>query len=391
MPLDRDADYVTYLYTCNRCRSCAVDPTPEMRPLCPAHARFGFFTYSGGGKGYVAQGILEGKTKPSPEAAEVAMNCLVCGACAGMCPPGFDTLSFIRDLRDHLVGKGFFINEKHRELLERARSGDVWGKPARGSKLPVFTGAEEIMVFLGCRERARGEVVQALKTSLDAAGVTWGVLQKEPCCGAPLNDLGDRAAFEKLAEKNIELLNGAGAERILVLCPHCAATLTNDYFDVGDLEPEIVSLPRYLAEIVNEGRLKLSAGKPLKVTFHDPCRLSRFLEEEEESRNVIASNKAVELLEMDRAGKSTWCCGSGAWAAEIVPELARYTSRERVSEARATGADLLVTACSYCTDILKKSSRGKPGVVHIAEFVEQMIQGRESKGRGKRKRVKKKS
>lgn len=391
MPLDREADYVGYLYTCNRCRSCAVDPTPDMRPLCPAYARFGYFTYSGGGKGYVAQGILEGETKPSTVAAEVALNCLVCGACASMCPPGFDTLSFIRDLRDHLAGKGFFINDRHRDLLERARRGDVWGRPAKASRLPVFTGSEEILVFQGCRERAKGEISPAVKNILEAAGVTWGVLREEPCCGAPLNDLGDRASFEGLAEKNIELLNSTGAERILTLCPHCAAALTNDYFDVGDLEPEIVSFPRYLAEIMGEGRLKLSAGKPMKVTFHDPCRLGRFLEEEEESRNVIASGKGTRLVEMDRKGKSTWCCGSGAWAGEIVPELARFTSRERVSEARDTGAEVLVTACSYCTDTLKKAARGRPGVVHLAEFVGQRLKGRESKGRGGRKRVKKKS
>ena len=117
MPLDRDADYLSYLYTCNRCRSCAVDATPEMRPVCPSYAHFGYFAYSGGGKGYVAQGLLEGKTRPSAEAAEVAMNCLLCGACASMCPPGFDTLSFIRDLRDLLVRKGHTVNDKHRALL----------------------------------------------------------------------------------------------------------------------------------------------------------------------------------------------------------------------------------------------------------------------------------
>ena len=142
MPLDHEADYVTYLYTCNRCRSCVVDPTPEMKPVCPCYAKFGYFSYSGGGKGYVAQGILEGKVKPSPEVAQVAMNCLLCGACASMCPPGFDTLSFIKDLRDELVDKGIYINDKHEKLLGRARKGEVWGKPTQAKDLPVFTGSE---------------------------------------------------------------------------------------------------------------------------------------------------------------------------------------------------------------------------------------------------------
>jgi len=321
----------------------------------------------------VAQGVLEGKTVPSREVAEVAMNCLLCGACASLCPPGFDTMSFIRDLRDHLAGKGIYINEKHRELLTRARRGDVWGKPVKAGTLPVFTGTEELLVFAGCRERAKGDMAPQLKRILDAAGVTWGVLEQEPCCGAPLNDLGDRAAFADLAEKNIARLNDLGVERILVLCPHCAASLTNDYFDIGDLEAEIVPFPSYVAELQDAGRIQYARAKPLKVTFHDPCRLGRFLEEAAPSRKVLAAMKGVELVEMDRSGKMGWCCGSGAWAGEIVPELAQYTSRERVREARATGADCLVTACTYCTDIFKKTTRGNPKVAHLGELVAERI------------------
>jgi Fe-S oxidoreductase len=375
MPLNHESDYLTYLYTCNRCRSCAVDASPELRPVCPAYARFGYFTYSGGGKGYVAQGILEGKAPPSVEAAEIAMNCLLCGACAAMCPPGFDTLSFIRDLRDLLAGQGLFINDKHRTLLENARRGEPWGQPSAAlGSLPVWTGTEDVLVFLGCRERTRPSVISPLQQILAAARVSWGVLHEEPCCGAPLRDLGDVAAFGKRAEETIEILNRTGAERILVPCPHCAASLANDYLDVGDLEPEMVSLPRLLAELVGERRLKPAGSRPMKITFHDPCRLSRFLEETEESRKVVRAIPGAEIVEMDRSGKGTWCCGSGAWASHIVPELSSFTAGERRAEARASGAELLVTACSYCTDMLRKNARGKPAVVHLADLVAQRLE-----------------
>ncbi len=373
MPLDREADYVFYLYTCNRCRSCAVDQSPDLRPLCPAYAHFGYFTYSGGGKGYVAQGLLEGKVKPSQEVAVPAMSCLLCGACAHMCPPGFDTMSFVRDLRDYLVCRGFYINDRHRELLDDARSGRLWGKAVAMDKLPVYTGEEEFLVFLGCREKSRGEVVAPVKRILDAAGVTWGVLEEEPCCGAPLEDLGDIAAFEELAAKNIELLNASGAERILALCPHCAATMANDYMNVDDLEAEIVTLPRLLDELLEENRIDFSTGEQMAVTYHDPCRLGRFLEEVDEPRRVLDAMGGVELVEMERSGESAWCCGSGAWAAEIVPELGKFTVKERLAEARSTGADCILTACSYCTGFLKKSSRGKQKVIHLAEFAAQKI------------------
>jgi len=388
MPLDHEADYLTYLYTCNRCRSCAVDSTPEMRPLCPAYARFGYFTYSGGGKAYTAQGILEGKVPLSEETAQVAMNCLLCGACAAMCPPGFDTLSFIRDLRDRLAREGFFANDKHRKLLERARRGEPWGRPAPRADLPVWTGSEEVLVFLGCRERTRPELTAPLKRILAAAGATWGTLEAEPCCGAPLKDLGDAAAFGRRAEETLESLNATGAERILVPCPHCAATLANDYLEVGGLEAEVVTLPRFLEEMLGDGRLKPSASRPMRVTFHDPCRLGRFLEETEPSRAVLRSLPGLELAEMERSGKRTWCCGSGAWAEQIVPGLSRYAAEQRRAEARETGADLLVTACAYCTDMLRKNARGKPAVAHLAELVAQRLDGPETGGTGKKERGK---
>jgi len=385
MPLSCDADYFSYLYTCNRCRSCAVGPTPEMKPVCPSYARFGFFTYSGGGKGYVAQGILEGMIKPSPAAAEIAMNCLLCCACASTCPPRFDTRAFIRDLRDHLAGKGFTLNRRHRALLEQARRGRLWQGQAKGGRTtlsakecqaPAFTGDQEVLVFAGCREAARGELVSSLAAIFTAAGISWGVLENEPCCGAPLLDLGDREAFTQAAGRNIALLNGCGARRVLAICPHCTATLAGDYLDAGDLEPEILSLPRFLAEILGDGRLMLAPGKPLRATFHDPCRLSRYLEEEDEPRAVLQHLDGVEVVEMGRNRKNAWCCGSGAWAAEIVPALARFAARERLAEASSTGAEAVVTACSYCTDWLGKASRGKNRVVHLVDLVAERLNAR---------------
>ncbi|MCP4680816.1 MAG: (Fe-S)-binding protein, partial [Desulfobacterales bacterium] len=216
MTLNRDVDYIDYLYTCNRCRSCTVDNTFSIQPTCPSYNYFGFFTYSGGGKAYTCQGILEETIELSQETASVAMNCLLCGGCAKMCPPGFDTLSFIRDLRDLHVKNGHYINDAHKTLLEKARAGKIWGDTSSPDNLPIFNGSQEMLVFLGSRERARRELSGALKTILDTSGITWGILEDEPDSGASLEDLGDLTAFQEQAEKNIELFNSSGAERMVV-------------------------------------------------------------------------------------------------------------------------------------------------------------------------------
>ncbi len=369
MTLHKEADYVDYLYTCNKCRCCAVDKTEEMRAMCPSYSYYGFFAYSGGGKGYISQGILEGKVKPVEETAEVAMNCLMCGACMTMCPPGFDTVSIIRDLRSYIVRKNSFANSAHKKAVEKARKGEFWGKTKLPEGVPVFAGEEELLIFLGTRERAKQEIAVSLKKIFEAANISWGALEQEPCSGAPLTDLGDMKAFEKLAAQNIKLLNSCGAERVVAICPHDANALINDYFLAGDLEIEVISLPAFLAELINEKRINVGQGKAMTITYHDPCKLARHLDETDEPRDIFKAMKGIKLVEMERSGESAWCPGEGIGVDDICPELAAYAARERINEARATGADCVITASSYAVESLKKAAQGKPKVMHLAEFV----------------------
>jgi len=367
MALSADADYTMYLYTCNRCRSCAVEPSSERLSICPSYARMGFFAYSGGGKGYVAQGILEGKVKPTEETAKVAMECLSCGACAQACPPGFDIMSFIRDLRHHLVERDIYANDAHRELVERLRN---TGSPWEGTKdrvgLPVYEG-QDLLIWAGCRERAKPGVLNSVTAILDAASVSYGVLDKETCCGSPFLDLGDKDGFEKQAEKTLGLLEKASAERTLVLCPHCAAAMEVDYLEVGLPETELVNLPSFLAELVGEDKLELKEGEGAPVTYHDPCRLGRWIEDSDSAREVLSAMN-VEVREMERRGEWTHCCGAGGVLAAVAPETSDYASRERAGEARRTGAEKVITSCSYCVSRLNEE-KGAPRTMHLADLV----------------------
>ena len=375
MPLDRDNDYGNYLYTCNRCRSCVVEPSASQLVICPAYAKSGFFAASGGGKGYVAQGILEGKVQLASEVAELAMNCLLCGACARACPPGFDTNSFIRDLRDHLAIAGFYANPAHERLIKNLRAkGSPYARAFPPAEFPAFTGEEEFLVLRGCRERMKNELTPALAVVMSAAGAKWGALTDEPCCGAPQLDLGDRLGFADSAGKMAAALAESGASRAVALCPHCAEAL-NGYalLDDLELEVEIISLPALLSELTGEGRLQPVVESPLTVTYHDPCRLSRALEEWETPREILEAMPGIEIKEMARSGEWGWCCGAGGWAGEIAPELRDFTARERMKEARETKAQAVVTACSYCTGTLSKAGGRKSSsgmqIIHLLSLL----------------------
>ena len=56
----------------------------------------------------------------------------------------------------------------------------------------------------------------------------------------------------------------------------------------------------------------------------------------------------LKLVEMERIREYSWCCGAGGGCSETYTELSRWTASERVTEANATGAEAIVTACPWC-------------------------------------------
>lgn len=70
------------------------------------------------------------------------------------------------------------------------------------------------------------------------------------------------------------------------------------------------------------------------------------------------------------------CCGGGGGVSAISPETTNEMAAERVRDALAVGAEVIVSGCSACKDQLKKGvkaipkqERGKIKVMDITEIV----------------------
>ncbi len=141
------------------------------------------------------------------------------------------------------------------------------------------------------------------------------------------------------------------------------------------------------------------------MTYHDPCRLGRQGEpyvpwdgKEIKIRNqicaydppkprnngakgvydapreVLKSIPGVELVEMERIREYAWCCGGGGGVREAYPEFSHWTATERIEEAKATGAEAIVTACSGCERNFMDAAKAadeKIKVFDIAQLVRQ--------------------
>ena len=83
----------------------------------------------------------------------------------------------------------------------------------------------------------------------------------------------------------------------------------------------------------------------LRVTYQDPCRLGRHLGVYDEPRQLLEMI-GLELVEMPRHRENALCCGTNGWT--HCGAANKQIQADRLREAQATGADVLVTACLKC-------------------------------------------
>lgn len=103
---------------------------------------------------------------------------------------------------------------------------------------------------------------------------------------------------------------------------------------------------------------KLNLGRiNAKVTYHDPCFLSRWNGIYNEPRKILRSIPGLIFVEMLRSRKDTFCCGGGS-GNFYTDYLGGKDSpaKTRVKDA-AKVADVLVTACPVCLMMLDDAAK----------------------------------
>jgi len=128
-------------------------------------------------------------------------------------------------------------------------------------------------------------------------------------------------------------------------CTHALSRLFPLFVDGYDLEV------RHFLEIV-AGEIpsrKLRFPRQVKVTYHDPCQLVRFLKLVEEPRRILKAIENVTLVETDWThGEWATCCGGGGGFEAVFPELSQMLAVNRTRELLETGAEIIVTHCPGC-------------------------------------------
>ena len=320
---------------------------------------------------------------------EVVWDCTTCGACMQECPVNIEHVDHIVDMRRNLVmGEARFPQEAGALLRNLENSKNPWGMPGSsradwakdlGVRVLDDGRAPEYLYWVGCAaafdDRAKG-IARSLARVLQKAGVPFAILgPREQCNGDPARRMGHEYLFQQLAEENVSTLNGIGARKILVHCPHCFNTLRNEYPDFGG-RYEVVHHTQLLSRLMKEGRLRPSTEVEALVTYHDPCYLGRHNGVYGEPRSVLDRIPGVRQVEMPRHAERGFCCGAGGARMWMEEHLGKRVNMERTDEAAATGADVLGVACPFCMVMLDdgvKAQKADMEVLDVAQVLARAV------------------
>ncbi|MFX1388968.1 MAG: (Fe-S)-binding protein [Promethearchaeota archaeon] len=394
-----EQEYKQMIERCLRCSICKWIPQLQIKSqkfasICPSVDMFNFHAYSGGGRITIALALEMGRLKPSQELMEIVYKCTECGGCAIACKflNTLEPLEIIAKLREKLVSIGFGPMPKQQQYIESIRNNNnPYNEPhkQRQDWLPndikIDINAKTIY-FVGCTSSyRRKEIAIATARVMNAANYPFKILSdNEYCCGSPILKTGDRKSFITQLNKNLDTIEKEGIETIVFSCAGCYDTFKVDYPLERDYSFKILHTTELFDELIDNGQLNLEKEVPFTVTYHDPCHLGRNSESYEEwdgvalqmmplisinmpekpkrcgqygiydsPRNLLNKIPGLNFVEMERIKEYSYCCGAGGGVKSAFPEFALKTAKTRIEEAEYTGAEVIVSACPFCSTNLK--------------------------------------
>ena len=318
-------------------------------------------------------------------------SCTTCNACDAACPVSIRIVDKIVNFRRGRVAEARIPHSTAHAFESMALRFNPFGKPnsarldwARGLKVPVAAHGEsvELLYWVGCGgafEPAGKSVAQAMIRILNQQCVDYRVLGcRERCTGDPARRLGEETLWRELAEHNRQTIAEHNPKVILTHCPHCFNSMRNEYSQLGEMPP-VVHHSQWIRDRLDNGTLKVRPASSDRITFHDPCYLSRANDEVESPRAVVAAVSSAEPIELERSGKDSFCCGAGGGQMWLDVHGGTRVENIRAHEVERSGAQTVATACPFCRIMLEAGReslvgpQGRWRIKDIAELLDESL------------------
>jgi Fe-S oxidoreductase len=293
-------------------------------------------------------------------------NCTLCGRCSMVCPVGIDITLMIRKTREGMAASG----HAPEGLISASKRAVTIGSPMgvklpallaqiahvekeTGIKVPLDVEGAEYMLLLSSMEIINfPEFIQATTKIFDKAGASWTISTE----AFEATNSGIQIGVADIAAELVQRIVDA-AEKLkvkTVISPECGHAYMAIRWEGPNLVGKAFSFKvRHILEVLDtfrmEGRLNITGKDNQKLTYHDPCQISRRGGVIDEPRNLIKLF-ARDFVEMPEAGKMNWCCGAGGGvsANERADEVRLKVFQRKKDQFDAVMPDAIISACSNC-------------------------------------------
>ena len=306
--------------------------------------------------------------------SEKIWSCINCNMCMERCNYYVKYTDFITALRHKALVEGTEVQYNHggtpQSIMHIMGHRDI--RQNRLSWLPEDIKIDkhsDTAFFVGCTpyfdvlfNDLGVKTIEGPKGALrllNRARIPFTILPNERCCGYDLLLMGDIEGFLTLARANRNEFRQRGIKHIITSCPESYYTLKVHYPKfLDDWDIDVKHMTEVIASLIESGQLTLGRLEQ-KVTYHDPCTLGRYSRIFDPPRQILAAIEGLELVEMADNREKALCCGATPWV--HCGLVNKQIQKERLAQAAATGADILVTACPKCQIHLRCAQKNADG------------------------------
>jgi len=366
---------------CNKCGLC--------QSVCPVYKVTKLESYSPRGKVRLTREICNNEIEISKRVKNIFEKCLLCGSCYNICPAQVHGNHLFSGMRWRITER-YGVNWKKKLLyrvlnqpwrLKASVQMSKWAKAIFGPVLPnvrlgnmpidripafndksfnsqvkriipaVGTTRARVLYFHGCATNYLFEKTGfAVVDVLTQMGVEVHVPSNQGCCGLPIFMSGAREMSLQSIKNTVHDFAKKNFDAIIVDCATCGSTLKKEYSRVLqemkkesiDISAPLISGAIKIAYKTNDIMEFISkhkdwlprrsfSGEAMRVTYHDPCHLSKGQGIEKEPRQVLQSLPGVEFIEAQGASD---CCGGGGSFQVDYPEISKRITDQKINMSR---------------------------------------------------------
>jgi Fe-S oxidoreductase len=220
---------------------------------------------------------------------------------------------------------------------------EKWQTEAGTTAIPVdVEGADLLYVAL-----AGAHSIIPAAAVFNAAGENWTLSFFEAVNFGAF--VGDPTKTKLILDR---IVNEAKRLKVTEVCICECGTAYRVMKQLGGKQPfKVTSITEVHARYLKEGRIKLDKSKLNgAVTYHDPCQIARNAGVIDEPRYIL-QHLTDDFRELTDDPRYNWCCGGGGGLVAMGEDTLDFrmkSSKVKVDQVKATGANILATACENC-------------------------------------------